>query len=111
MTNPFEEIEARLSSIENLLLDLKHLPKQVEPQEESDQLLSVKEAADFLHLTIQTVYGKKSRGELAACKAPGSKKLVFLKSDLIDYLTQGRQKTNSEIEAEANTYLKKRGAK
>jgi hypothetical protein len=31
MNNPFEVIEARLSSIENLILDLKHQPKQVKP--------------------------------------------------------------------------------
>jgi hypothetical protein len=31
MNNPFEVIEARLSSIENLILDLKHKPQTVEP--------------------------------------------------------------------------------
>jgi predicted DNA-binding transcriptional regulator AlpA len=30
MQNPFEVIEARLSNIENLLLDIKHAPKSVE---------------------------------------------------------------------------------
>ena len=47
MNNPFEVIEARLSSIENLILDLKHSPLRVEPTEHPEQLLSIQQAAEF----------------------------------------------------------------
>ena len=52
MNNPFDLIEARLSSIENLILDLKHKPTKVEPTKQPEQLLTVQEAAQFLNLTV-----------------------------------------------------------
>jgi len=103
MSNPFEAIENRLSGIEKMILDLRkdsHLPK-----ENSDELLSVEGAAEFLRLTTPTIYSKVSRGELPFMKR--SKRLYFSKTELMDYVKGGRQQTNAEIESEANTYLKK----
>jgi hypothetical protein len=68
VTNPFEVIEARLSSIENLILDLKHQPKQVEPIDQPEQLLTIKQAAEFLSLSDPTLYTKVSKGELPVMK-------------------------------------------
>ena len=64
MHNPFEVIEARLSCIEDLILDLKHQPKVVETTEQPEQLLTIQEAANLLHLTVPTIYTKHSKGEL-----------------------------------------------
>lgn len=108
MNNPFEVIEARLSSIENLILDLKQ-PQKVEPTEQPEQLLTVQEAAQFLNLTAPTIYSKVSKGELPVMK--GSKRLYFSRAELLEYVKTGRKKSNAEIEAEAETYLsnKKKG--
>ena len=38
MNNPFEVIDARLSNIESLLLDLKHTPPTNEQKEKNYQL-------------------------------------------------------------------------
>lgn len=103
MINPFEVIEARLSGIENLLLDLKNQPQQTERQKESEQLLTVQEAAKFLNLTVPTIYSKVSKGELPVMKR--SKRLYFSSIELMEYLKVGRKKTNSELEAEAENYL------
>lgn len=103
MNNPFEVIEARLSNIENLLLDIKHPAQQ--PEEQGDPKYDVEGAANYLGIKKTTVYLKQSRGELPGCKAPGSKRLFFYKSDLDNYLRQGRNKTNFEIESEADEYL------
>jgi hypothetical protein len=83
---------------------------QVSPEIEEEKF-NAKEAALFLNLTLQTLYTKHSKGELPGCKAPGSKKLFFFKSDLIQFLKDGRKKTNAEVEAEAKAYLlnQKRG--
>lgn len=89
----------------------EHQSKTVEEQKETDQLLTVKEAADFLGITVATIYSKKSRGELPVCKPPGSKRLFFSKKALTEYVLAGRQKSNNEIEAEADSYLKKKGLK
>ena len=112
MNNPFELIEARLNSIENLILDLKRQPNKVEPTEAPEQLLTVQEASEFLSLTVPTIYSKVSKGELPVMKR--SKRLYFSRIELLDYLKEGRKKSNAEIEAEASDYLlnaKKKGGK
>ena len=103
MNNPFEVIEARLSSIENLILDLKHKPQMVEPNEQPEQLLTVQEAADYLSLTVPTLYSKCSRSELPFMKR--GKRLYFSSTELMEYLKEGRKKSNAEIEQEAEAYL------
>ena len=110
MNNPFEVIEARLSSIENLILDLKQ-PTKVEPTEQPEQLLSVQGAAQFLNLAVATIYSKVSREELPFMKR--GNRLYFSSIELMEYLKQGRHKSNAEIEQEADVYLfnKKRGLK
>jgi len=102
MNNPFEVIEARLSSIENLILDLKQ-PAKVEPTEQPEQLLTVQETAQFLNLTVPTIYSKVSKGELPVMKR--SKRLYFSSTELMEYLKEGRKKSNAEIEQEAEAYL------
>lgn len=102
MNNPFEVIEGRLSSIENLIRDLKQ-PTKVEPTEQPEQLLTVQKAAQFLNLTVPTIYSKVSKGELPVMKR--SKRLYFSSTELMEYLKEGRKKSNAEIEKEAEAYL------
>jgi len=104
MNNPFEVLEEKLSNIENLILDLKHLPKQVKQSETPEKLLTVQEAAQFLNLTVPTIYSKVSKGELPVMKR--SKRLYFSSVQLMEYIKEGRKKSNSEIEAEAEQYIK-----
>ena len=106
MQNPFEAIEIRLSGIEKELKKLSH-HNPTEPATEENEKLDAKEAAAFLNITLPTLYSKNCKGELPSCKAPGSKRLFFFKSDLIAHLKGGRKKTHSEREAEASKYLKK----
>lgn len=101
MNNPFDVIDSRLSNIEGLLLDLKHQPLQAEKSKQLDELLTVQAAAEFLSLTVPTMYSKVSRGELPVMKR--SKRLYFSRTELLEYLKEGRKKTNSEIEAEVES--------
>lgn len=96
MTNPFESIETRLSNIENLLLDLKHATRESN-QAETEELLTVQDTAKFLSLSVPTVYGLISKGEIPVMKR--SKRCYFSKVELINYLKEGRNKTNKEISA------------
>ena len=68
-----------------------------------EKLLSVREAAQFLRLSTATIYSKCSRKELPFMKR--SKRLYFSSTELLDYLKEGRKKSNSEIEKEAEAYL------
>lgn len=103
LNNPFLEIETRLSNIENLILDLKHQPLKVEPTTPPEQLLTIQEAAEFLNLSVPTMYSKVSKNELPVMKR--SKRLYFSRTELMNYIKEGRKKSNAEIEAEAEAYL------
>ena len=89
---------------------LKETPPQtVEPTEQTEQLLTIQEAAEFLSLTVPTMYSKVSKGEISVMKR--SKRLYFSRTELMEYVKAGRRKTNAEIEQEAKAYLtdKKKG--
>lgn len=73
------------------------------PQE---RLLTIQEAAEFMNLSVPTMYSKVSKGELPVSKR--GKRLYFSRTELLDYIKQGRRLTNEEIEAEAVNYLSKR---
>lgn len=105
MNNPFELIEARLNNIETLLLDLKHNSKEQFPTTDQDELFTVQQAAKFLSLSIPTVYGLISKGDLPVMKR--SKRCYFSKADLMEYLKAGRRQTNSETVQKAASYLNK----
>ena len=61
-----------------------------------DRHLSVKEAAEFLHLAPQTLYGYTSKRTIPFIKKV--KKLHFKKSDLEKWLAEGRKHTKKEIQ-------------
>ena len=110
MTNPFEVIDARLSNIENMLLEIRHEPQLRENGKASDDLLTIKEASDFLSLKVPTLYSLISRGDLPVMKKNG--RCYFSKAELMDYLKSGRKKTNAELSAEAEAYNRnKKGLK
>jgi len=105
MNNPFETIEARLSSIESLILDIKNHPKKAEKEEQEEALLTVQETANFLKLSIATIYSKKSNGELPFCKPIGSKRVYFSKQALINYVMQGETLSNDEVNTIAESFI------
>ena len=96
------ELYEKLNSIESLLLNKKD-------SVEADQLLTIKQASEFIKLSVPTLYGYVSRNEIPFSKRPNSKRLWFSKQELTEWLKQGRRKTIAEINAEAHTYLKRKG--
>jgi excisionase family DNA binding protein len=105
MENPFQSIEERLGSIESLLITLNEKNVESDSNPEKEELLTVQEAAKFLSLSVPTIYSKVNKGELPVMKR--SKRLYFSNYELMDYLKEGRIKTNSELDQEADSYLQK----
>ncbi|MDD7886125.1 helix-turn-helix domain-containing protein [Flavivirga sp. 57AJ16] len=64
MNNPFETINQRLSNIETLLLDIKHKPIE----EKKSENLTVKESAELLKVSEQSIHNYIKRGFLSAQK-------------------------------------------
>ena len=70
----------------------------------SNELLNIEQAAEFLGLAKPTLYAHTSKREIPHLKR--GKKLYFEKEKLIEWLQEGKQKTQAEIQAEAQNYLK-----
>lgn len=91
----------KVEKLEKIVSEKSNIPEQTE------KFLTVEEAAKLLNITKQTIYEKVSRGELPVMKR--GKRLYFSNTELYEYLKGGRKKTNAEIEAEVETYLKRKG--
>ncbi len=67
------------------------------PQDQ-DTIFSIKEACTFLNLAQQTLYSFTSKREIPFIKK--GKKLYFRKSELKNWLMEGKKKSKAEIEKE-----------
>lgn len=106
LPNAVTKLTQEVNELKNLLLQ----KQDQQPAEPTEQLLTVQEAADFLTLSVPTIYSKVSRGELPVMKR--SKRLYFSNIELMEYIKNGRRKSKEDIEAEADEFLsnKKRTA-
>ena len=104
----FDQLPQAVAMLTKEVSELKQLLLQKSEQQATppaEQLLDVQQAADFLNLSVPTIYSKVSRGELPVMKR--GKKLHFSNTELMQYLKDGRKLTYSEIETEAENYLQK----
>lgn len=104
----FDQLPQAVNQLFTKLERIEHLIKESSnaPQQETDELLTVEQCAEFLKLSKPTIYGLISKGSIPVMKR--SKRCYFLKSELIKYLQEGKRKSHSEIEAEADNYLSKK---
>ena len=65
------------------------------PTGQPEQLLTIQEAAEFLSLTVPTMYSKVSKGELPVMKR--SKRLYFSRTELMEYIKEGHSGKQSNI--------------
>lgn len=75
----------------------KVLPGYLPPSDSSsqDQLFNIQEAADYLNLAKQTIYGFTSRGQIPHIKK--AKRLLFRKSELDQWLMEGQRHNVDDI--------------
>lgn len=100
----FTRLTNEVSEIKRLLLE-----KGNEQPTETDRWFDLNEFCKYHpdKPTKPTVYGWVNAGTIPVHK--GAKKLRFLKSEIDNWLRQGRKKTLAETASEADTYIKKRG--
>tara|TARA_R110002167_G_scaffold312948_4_gene518640 strand:- start:5172 stop:5525 length:354 start_codon:yes stop_codon:yes gene_type:complete len=103
----FDQLPNAVTMLTKEVIELKRLLIEKQEQtltEQPEQLLTIDEVAELLHLTKPTVYSKHSKGELpGVCKR--GKRLYFQRDIIINWVKDGRKKSNAEIEAEAEAYL------
>ena len=97
-----QAVELLIEKIEKLE---KHLlvDSSKRTNEQSGQLMTVDQAAEFLNLAKPTVYSMVSRGELPYMKR--SKRLYFSREDLLAYIRDGRKMTDAEMQYSAPEFL------
>lgn len=83
------KLHQRLDSIEKLLLNGRE-----EKTLASDKLLTVQQASELVNLAVATLYSKVSLKEIPYCKK--GKRLYFSRTELIQWVTEGREQTQSE---------------
>jgi excisionase family DNA binding protein len=86
-------IADRLEAVHRLLSE-GHEPQPKEQPE--NELLTIQGAAEFLRLSVPTIYAKVHKRELPFMKR--SKRLYFDKAELLAYLKKGRALTTDEVQ-------------
>ena len=102
----FDQLPKAVTMLTNEISELKRLLLEKREQQQTkqpEQFLNIKEAAQFLKLTVPTIYSKVSKRELPCMKR--GKRLYFSSTELMDYIKDGRKKSNAEIDKEAESYL------
>ena len=83
MTNPFETIEAKLSSIEALILALQPQTKAVTVNK-TEQPITTTEAVEFLGKSRQTLISWRKKGVITAYRLGG--RVYYKPSELLSAL-------------------------
>jgi len=100
----FFQLPSLVADLKNEVLELKALILQkAEPQTEFDNPINIKEVAILAGLTVPTLYGYVQRNEIPFNKK--GNRLYFFKSDIIEWIKSGRQKTLKELASDADTFL------
>ena len=95
----FDKLPEAVTMLTKEVSELKRLliEKQEQPgTDQTEQFLTIQEAAEFLSLEVSTMYCKVSKGELPVMKQ--NKRLYFSRTELMEYIKAGRKKSNAEIE-------------
>ena len=92
------KIEDKVNNIERILLLKNNYSLPPPPIEK--EFLDMDEAASLLHISKSTLFGKTSRNEIKYFKR--GKKNLFRKSDLMEYLNNGKVDTINETEEKIN---------
>lgn len=96
----------KLNNIESLLQAQANAPQQ-----EPDELLTVEQTADFLNLSVHTIYSHVRRATIPVSKR--ARRLYFSKRQLMEWLREGKKETAAETAARVDKYIqsKRKGAK
>lgn len=83
MENPFKVLDARLSNIESLLIDIKHPPKENNTNQEV--LLTRTETCEFLQINSSTLFHWTNKGKVTAYGIANRR--YYKKAELLECLT------------------------
>jgi excisionase family DNA binding protein len=68
------------------------------------EMLTTEEAAEFMGVSLSSIYKMTHRMDVPVYK-PDGKKVYLKRSELVDYMSKNRLKSNDEIKQEAINYV------
>lgn len=83
-----QELKQEIESMKEMLSEMSLNTKEY---------LDVEETAKFLHLSVSSVYKLTHGGKIKYSKS-GGKKILFRRSDLIEYIEKGFSSTSEEYQ-------------
>ncbi|MEI8049342.1 MAG: helix-turn-helix domain-containing protein [Bacteroidota bacterium] len=107
----FDNLPSVVNELQNDVTWIRRFLQQQESHVQNSsaegKFLTVPEAAEFLGLATQTVYGLIHRKQIPCMKR--QKRVYFSKQELTEWIQSGRMKTRDEIAAQSHPVLIKRG--
>lgn len=103
----FEKTQQDVAEVKKDIKELKALfLQQAELKQPSDDPNDIDEIANYTGYTKPTIYGYCQKNEIPYYKKNG--RLFFFKSEIIEWIKQGKVRTISETKAEVDSFLSKR---
>ena len=93
----FENLPAAISTLIREVNSIKLVLQENKPPT-TDQIMTVEQAAEFLSLAKPTLYAMIGHGKIPYFKR--GKRVYFQKSDILNYLREGRRKSIQELKDE-----------
>ena len=81
--NPYEILQADISNLNILLKEILYYIKG-----DQHDIIDIKKASELINLKASTIYNLNSKKEIPVIKRPGSSKLMFSKSALLEWMTE-----------------------
>lgn len=102
----FEQLPTAISHLFQKVDNIERLLQQrTELQVESEQLLTIQQAAQLLNLSVPTIYGLVSKAEVPVSKK--GKRLYFSKQELTAWIKEGRKKPPQKLRQKRKPTLAK----
>ncbi len=90
-----DELEALITRVLNDVLSPLLIKGDNGVIKSASEIMSLKQASEFLDLAPQTLYGHTSRRTIPHYKK--GKKIYFKREELLEWLTQSKRKTTNEL--------------
>jgi len=99
----FENLPEAVSELLEKVSSIEEYLKQgsIQKVQNEDGLLTISEAGELLNLSTNTIYKLVQKRALPYSKK--SKRLYFVKQELLDWVKTGKKKTEAELKTEAET--------
>ncbi|WP_055445537.1 helix-turn-helix domain-containing protein [Lacinutrix himadriensis] len=101
---PFEQTQQDVAEVKKELKELKALlQSNAKQQSQTDDPLTIDEIVKLTGYTKPTIYGYCQKNEIPHHKKNG--RLFFFKTEIIDWIKEGKQKTVKELQVSVDTFL------